>query len=1666
MTIELGTEISDIVKYQLPENLQTPENSQFVALLKHYYDWLTAEGQPTDFIHNILKYRDIDLTNVEFRQHLTVSLIDAIPVYSKADRTLLTKHVTTFLKAKGSLDSFKFIMNAIYGEDIEMKWNANKLFRASANEYSRTASLVIESVAPFVKVEGSEIVQTLPTPASAIIENCTTTSFGGTYLNWLTLNDRSVFGTFSPESEIEALHNDIDRNWTRITFYYDPIKYANHQIEFYATAEELRPYDGLILKQLNSTFRAVVSSFVSRYQETGRTRLVLKITTETGTYVPGNQIYLIPSVLESKIYIDTDFETGIVSKSILDVNIQNGGSLYTQGDRVTFVGGSGELVDGYIGETTKGGVDNIRTIRKGYGYSVGDTLRAINEDTGGAGVAARVSSIDGIDGAISAVSELNSLSIADSGSGYIVNDEIELIGGVLVDGTPPARARVSTVASAWLFKGIEVTAPGSGYAAYTKIALINTATTLKVAGFVAAPVFDQTGGILSVSVTNIPAISVATLAIAANGYGATATANLVANAVSTISMVNVGVNYVDPIARIVGDGTGAILSPVMTGDTVTGITVVKGGTGYTSATVVISERYGSGFTAIPLIQNQTAGSGSITGLTILTRGKYKELPECFDMVPVTKIGSGRGAKLSIDFRLLSVSLDDIGHYYHAVDTSVSGKGVGASLLPSIRNGVITAFRQLVGGTGYTYAHIFVNGGSGAVATATISGGVITGIVAVNGGSGYAAANTVTIIGDGINASFDLNGAGNVNDGILDVTVLEGGHNYFYGTTIASPVAAGVAAVLTPLIVDGTIKSVSSTGGNGYVDADLANISINSGTQSTLTTTISGTGAVLGSTRMNGGIGYKSQSEVTPISISTGVAGTGAVFLPTIGTAGKIVRVDVLDGGSGYTVSSTVSITNGGGTGAVLKLVTYSGRVTDVIVVDGGIGYSYGTSVIVIGDGIGAVLTPMVETGITSAEMISAGTNYASTTTVIVTDPTGTGAEIRPIIVDGAITSLDIINKGTGYTAPVLTFGTPGAGTGATTSVKADRFISSLTVTTPGSGYTHADALIIGDGNEANFELLFEKFGSIDATAILNAGTGLTSTPMVTVTDGSAYGAVSGVTITNNGAGYGYSPILVLDNKTDILGDITATGTKFTCYGTNIGSIRKVLFDNHGAFYNDAPRPIFTLNAVLTENAAFTVGETVRLKSGKYRDLTSTNSILLESGDRISSESGTDIVVTDRISSFSDIDVEAVVLNFDFDRNTIKLNSASDAFFFMSEDDKLIQSEDEIDIVDEQSNTFDVGDQLVGLKSGGRATIEFLNRANGSAVRGGNGWSEFKFTNDSGMLNNSQSVLANNQKYQDYSYVIKAGIALKEYERLLKDTVHPAGFSMYGEVILQNQEALGILEEIGYNKLVSIVYILSLVADYQSGSEWSEMKELFGDFTKFNNLYLPISLVQDYTIMQTSDVIFRNYNEYYTLGSPYPSSLLDHDLANWLIENSAHITPGTFIGPDGSYGMTRVNDTSSIAVSMIDELIACTIGDTITLEAFVKKQTGQSNYASIKLSDTANDFDELRINLETGAYVKIGASTFDLFDMGDYWFARIRRVSTTIQLEAHIHPAPGFVSDINNENITATGFIEVSGVVAKNITGLDSHVSMVKAINSQYVPDKFYLLNTESDIVQV
>ena len=75
---------------------------------------------------------------------------------------------------------------------------------------------------------------------------------------------------------------------------------------------------------------------------------------------------------------------------------------------------------------------------------------------------------------------------------------------------------------------------------------------------------------------------------------------------------------------------------------------------------------------------------------------------------------------------------------------------------------------------------------------------------------------------------------------------------------------------------------------------------------------------------------------------------------------KITDIEVKDGGSGFTFVPNVTITGGGGTGAVAHLFMSNGSVVGAEIINPGKGYTSSPTLTINGDGTGALLTPVLK----------------------------------------------------------------------------------------------------------------------------------------------------------------------------------------------------------------------------------------------------------------------------------------------------------------------------------------------------------------------------------------------------------------------------------------------------------------------------------------------------------------------------------------------------------------------------------------------------------------------------------------------------------------------------------------------------------------------------------
>ena len=237
----------------------------------------------------------------------------------------------------------------------------------------------------------------------------------------------------------------------------------------------------------------------------------------------------------------------------------------------------------------------------------------------------------------------------------------------------------------------------------------------------------------------------------------------------------------------------------------------------------------------------------------------------------------------------------------------------------------------------------------------------------------------------------------------------------------------------------------------------------------------------------------------------------------------LTSIAIASAGTGYYVDGPavkfIPPRGSSASGAAGNVVTNGGKILAINMTSAGTGYAPFSSTLNIAPlnfGYGAVLHPIVNSSgqIVSVVIVNAGSSYTMGDTITAT---------RALAPNGAY--IDAVFQITGLTPPPPPWmSSGGAGAG----------ILSVSVLVPGTGYEPALASV-------------QIVSSIDPTVPYPMGAGFTGT--VLIDDSTSQGFVSGVAISNGGAGYAtYPPYLVISNQG------TGASTQVTLAGTSVASI--------------------------------------------------------------------------------------------------------------------------------------------------------------------------------------------------------------------------------------------------------------------------------------------------------------------------------------------------------------------------------------------------------------------------------------------------------------------------------------------------------------------------------
>jgi hypothetical protein len=472
-----------------------------------------------------------------------------------------------------------------------------------------------------------------------------------------------------------------------------------------------------------------------------------------------------------------------------------------------------------------------------------------------------------------------------------------------------------------------------------------------------------------------------------------------------------------PYVVITGGGTQTTVGTAtaqLEGMGVGAITITGAGSGYTTPPSVTFSGTGSGATA----QASIAG-GQVVGLQMLTQGSGYLTAPTVTIAPPTS-GTTATATCALAGSSVLTILPATGTGYTSSPTvsypQVPGyTGAIAQFIANLVNGSVVSFSEnmtlqteIIQGytAGMPAITLTGGGGAGAAAFATgvnaystpdpsAGGGRLSSITVTNQGSGYTSAPTVT-----------LNGPG--GGGYSATATVSGGK--------VTSVAVNIASPATNFI---TTPTISFSGGGGSGAAATAVMSY-----------------MMAGVAIQCGSGYTSQPIVvlSAPDLSTGQQATATAILGVGAQAGQVVGFTVTNPGSGYLNPPTVTISGGGGTGAIGIACLASSTIAGFTLTNGGAGYCDNPNVVITGGGgVGAQALTVVS---------AAG---------VITSIAG---EISPIAWDSfseEMTPDDVPTSGT----PALLAGTvavgSAAGSGATATLTGIPSVGLVALTTGASG---------------------------------------------------------------------------------------------------------------------------------------------------------------------------------------------------------------------------------------------------------------------------------------------------------------------------------------------------------------------------------------------------------------------------------------------------------------------------------------------------------------------------------------------------------------------------------------------------------------------------------------
>ena len=338
-----------------------------------------------------------------------------------------------------------------------------------------------------------------------------------------------------------------------------------------------------------------------------------------------------------------------------------------------------------------------------------------------------------------------------------------------------------------------------------------------------------------------------------------------------------------------------------------------------------------------------------------------------------------------------------------------------------------------------------------------------------------------------------------------------------------------------------------------------------------------------------------------------------------------------------------------------------------------------------------------------------------------------------------------------------------------------------------------------------FELIL-SFDDENVTTVYGPGAGATATATV------SGGQITGITVTNGGSGYHAAPtVQVFPAAGDTITSVAQLSARVTDGAVTSVVIDPILDDNgnitgyySGAGYTNPPSIEFDGEAqrsyVVDDGAG---NDLVDIYGYLVRILTK---VAFKSYAGSATNAGFKIGQIYSINETGD-DGKAYAVNGYFAEDYTFIGGSNDAYIRVTGVDS--QNLPTAFSVINPGSTFLNETTDINLTSPSGETIT-VTLTTGYLFE-----YEGKWKDDQGKLSDV-NVLQDNKRYQPYSYVVKSPVSQTTWDRALRDTVHPAGMEVFGDLIVRSVVDFNVLFEVestGYH--FYIIYMDDFVSTVET-----------------------------------------------------------------------------------------------------------------------------------------------------------------------------------------------------------------------------------------------------------